>query len=346
MRTNAADSAKVVWLGEGDDLVITPGTAVSGFQSIPASLDGRQVGYLIEHTTTGIFERENGLGVWDATAGTLSRDTVTFSTAGGSTKVDFSAGTKHVTIVLLATQLRGFEGLEVTTSHRTGISPTEAPFDIVSADHHDTTLRFKTTVAGTHTIRLVHANLIDHDFMGVMKDTLTAGVVLQLLGDDTTDEEVTLRINGADVLSGTQGDETELYGAATIEYDASNRIAYIFGDVGEGIDFRGRAVSGNGLRNVLRGGGGSPTQQVTTLDCGKYITTEGSILIPNEAVGDGWFHATLEFGANTHDLTFNGGTLDISVEGFIAGEIYEVIVKSATAIRVIGPQGIFTEADF
>lgn len=103
------------------------------------------------------------------------------------------------------------------------------------------------------------------------------------------------------------------------------------------------SASGFGIVPVTRGAGSS---QPIVADSGTHITTDGAITIPNSAIGSGFFTCTLEVGANTHDITHNSITLDISVEGFSAGEIYSVICKSASAIRVQGPAGTFTEADF
>jgi hypothetical protein len=66
--------------------------AVSGFQSFSAIGDGNTTYYAI----VGGAEWEVGLGTYTASGTTLSRDTVLASSAGGTTKVTFSAGTKNV----------------------------------------------------------------------------------------------------------------------------------------------------------------------------------------------------------------------------------------------------------
>ena len=66
--------------------------AVSGFQSFSAIGNGNTTYYAI----VGGTEWEVGLGTYTSSGTTLSRDTVLSSSAGGTTKVTFSAGTKNV----------------------------------------------------------------------------------------------------------------------------------------------------------------------------------------------------------------------------------------------------------
>jgi hypothetical protein len=66
--------------------------AVSGFQSFSAIGNGNMTYYAI----VGGAEWEVGLGTYTSSGTTLSRDTVLASSAGGTTKVTFSAGTKNV----------------------------------------------------------------------------------------------------------------------------------------------------------------------------------------------------------------------------------------------------------
>ena len=75
---------------------------------------------------------------------------------------------------------------------------------------------------------------------------------------------------------------------------------------------------------------------------GAYITTDASLTIPAQA---GW-ECTLEVAATTHNLVFDGRTLNVSSAGIEAGDVLWVLVKSLTEIRVMGRAGTFTEADF
>jgi hypothetical protein len=68
--------------------------AVTGFQTFAAIGNGNTTYYTI--VLQGGSEWEVGLGTYTSSGTTLSRDTVLSSSAGGTTKVTFSAGTKNV----------------------------------------------------------------------------------------------------------------------------------------------------------------------------------------------------------------------------------------------------------
>jgi hypothetical protein len=68
--------------------------AVTGFQSFSAIGNGNTTYYAI--VLQGGSQWEVGLGTYTSSGTTLSRDTVLSSSAGGTTKVTFSAGTKNV----------------------------------------------------------------------------------------------------------------------------------------------------------------------------------------------------------------------------------------------------------
>jgi hypothetical protein len=96
-----------------------------GFQSFAAVGDGNTTYYAI----SGGTEWEVGIGTYTASGTTLSRDTVLSSSAGGTTKVTFSAGSKDVFVTYPASKsisdgfgtlpvLNG--GTGVTTSTGTG----------------------------------------------------------------------------------------------------------------------------------------------------------------------------------------------------------------------------------
>jgi hypothetical protein len=68
--------------------------ASTGFQSFSVIGDGNTTYYTI--ALQGGSEWEVGIGTYTSSGTTLSRDTVLSSSAGGTTKVTFSAGTKNV----------------------------------------------------------------------------------------------------------------------------------------------------------------------------------------------------------------------------------------------------------
>lgn len=73
---------------------LTLAGAVSGYQSFSVIGDANITYYTIVHQTAN--EWEVGIGTYTSAGTTLSRDTVLASSAGGTTKVTFSAGTKFV----------------------------------------------------------------------------------------------------------------------------------------------------------------------------------------------------------------------------------------------------------
>jgi hypothetical protein len=79
------------------------GTAIAGFSAFPSALNGKKVSYAIDHENG--TERESGIGTYTSLGNALSRDLVTFSTLGAPTKTNFSAGTKHVRLTVLAHDL-------------------------------------------------------------------------------------------------------------------------------------------------------------------------------------------------------------------------------------------------
>jgi hypothetical protein len=80
----------------GTGTVTLSGTAPAGFQNFSAIGDGNTTYY----TIAGGAEWEVGIGTYTSSGTTLSRDTVLASSAGGTTKVTFSAGTKDVFVTL------------------------------------------------------------------------------------------------------------------------------------------------------------------------------------------------------------------------------------------------------
>jgi hypothetical protein len=105
-----ADSVKVAWTGTGTG-TMSLGGVISGFRAFPALANGETVSYLIEHQGESTIERENGRGVYTSSGNTLTRTVVTHST-NNDALVNFSAGTKHVSLVLLATDVGNIASLD------------------------------------------------------------------------------------------------------------------------------------------------------------------------------------------------------------------------------------------
>ena len=81
---------------------ITLAGAVTGFQTFSAIGNANTTYYTI--AGQGTTQWEVGIGTYTAAGTTLSRDTVLASSAGGTTKVTFSAGTKDVFVTYPASK--------------------------------------------------------------------------------------------------------------------------------------------------------------------------------------------------------------------------------------------------
>lgn len=180
--------------------------------------------------------------------------------------------------------------------------------------------RFTTTVVGTHTLEFTDANLVDNDYGGIFKDTTTSGVVIRLIGDNTGGSEVTLKVNDRqDFATNTP---VTLTGYCSWEYKASTRTVYLRGDLQVPVDLRAQNFFGSTVKLVTTGG------TLTDAHSGCRILTNASLTIPQTT---GWC-AVIVLGNAAHDFTFNSLTLDVSAQGWGAGDQIYVLVKSSTTI--------------
>lgn len=88
-----ADRVRDTTTTAGTGTVTLSGSAPSGYQTFGSGIGNGNTTY---YTIAGGGEWEVGIGTYSSTGPTLSRDTVLASSAGGTTKVTFSAGTKDV----------------------------------------------------------------------------------------------------------------------------------------------------------------------------------------------------------------------------------------------------------
>jgi len=88
-----ADRVRDTTTTTGTGTVTLSGTAPTGYQTFGTAIGNGNTTY---YTINAGSEWEVGIGTYSSTGPTLSRDTVLASSAGGTTKVTFSAGTKNV----------------------------------------------------------------------------------------------------------------------------------------------------------------------------------------------------------------------------------------------------------
>lgn len=106
----------------GTGTVTLSGVAPTGYQTFGAGVGNGNTTF---YTISAGAEYEIGLGTYSSTGPTLSRDTVFVSSAGGTTKVNFSAGTKDVWVTYPASKAiaDGF-GLLPVANGGTGVTTT------------------------------------------------------------------------------------------------------------------------------------------------------------------------------------------------------------------------------
>lgn len=143
-----ADRVKDTTTTTGQGTVTLSGTAPTGFQNFSAIGNGNTTYY----TIAGGSEWEVGIGTYTSSGTTLSRDTVLSSSAGGTTKVTFSAGTKDV-----------FVTYPVEKSVNLDISGVLATPTFAAYRETTTT---NATVTGTFTVDMSTANIFNITLTG------------------------------------------------------------------------------------------------------------------------------------------------------------------------------------
>lgn len=100
MPLTLADRVRDTTTTTGTGTVTLSGTAPTGYQNFSVIGNGNTTYYTINAGS----QWEVGIGTYSSTGPTLSRDTVLSSSAGGTTKVSFSAGTKDVFVTYPASK--------------------------------------------------------------------------------------------------------------------------------------------------------------------------------------------------------------------------------------------------
>ena len=143
-----ADRVKDTTTTTGTGTVTLSGTAPAGFQNFSVIGNGNTTYYTIAVGS----EWEVGIGTYTSSGTTLSRDTVLSSSAGGTTKVTFSAGTKDVFVTYPAEKSVNLNSSGVLAT------PTFAAY-------RETTTT-NATVTGTYTVDMSTANIFNITLTG------------------------------------------------------------------------------------------------------------------------------------------------------------------------------------
>lgn len=271
----------------GTGTVTLSGTAPLGYQTFGAGIGNGNTTY---YTITAGSEWEVGIGTYSSTGPTLSRDTVLSSSAGGTTKVTFSAGTKDVFVTLPSERINVFYPQNIQSSNYT-LTLSDAGDFIYSANTGAQTITIPTNASvafgvgttitivnmGTYPIRLAGSGvtiLSNGSTTALTYPTVASGQNVQLVKTDTntwtctfgslTNAQFSYLIvagggagGGGSVFGGGGGGAGGmLTGVSTI---ASGTLTITVGGGGASSSAQGNNSSISGLPAAIGGGGGSPT---------------------------------------------------------------------------------------
>ena len=292
---------------------ITLAGAVAGFQSFSAIGNGNTTYY----TISGGTEWEVGIGTYTSSGTTLSRDTVLASSAGGTTKVDFSAGTKDVFVTLPSQRSYGIpfstQSTTYSASSNEGIlaNTSGAPFTITLP---------ASPVAGTQVIVADAANTWGTNNLTLARNGSTIEGLAEDLVCDITGASVQL------IYSGTTWQAFAQVGGA-----GGNVVTSVNASGGTtGLTFSGGPITSTGTLTlsgtlgvanggtgattlsanaVLLGNGTSALQTVAPGASGNILTSNGTTWTSATpaAGGAGWTLISVVTASNSATVDFTTG---------------------------------------
>ena len=295
-----ADRVKDTTTSTGTGTITLAGAPPAGFQSFAAIGDGNTTYY----TISGGSQWEVGIGTYTASGTTLSRNTVLSSSAGGTSLVDFSAGSKDVFVTLPSQRSYGIPFSTQTANYAASFN--EGILADTSGGAFTVTLP-ASPVAGTQVIVADAANTWGTNNLTVARNGQTiegsatnlicdiTGVSVQLIYSGTT-WQVFAQAGGAggsaDINTQTTG--TLLVsrggtGATTLTgiVKGNGTSAFTAGTVALGSEVSGTLPVANGgtgattltANNVLLGNGTSALQVVAPGTTGNVLTSNGTTWI-------------------------------------------------------------------
>lgn len=278
----------------GTGTVTLSGTAPLGYQTFGAGIGNGNSTY---YTITAGSEWEVGIGTYTAAGTTLSRDTVLSSSAGGTTKVTFSAGTKDVFVTLPSERTGVFYPQNTQSGNYTLVLSDASDF-IYSANSGAQTITIPTNASvafavgttitivnmGTYPIRLAGAGvtiLSNGSTTALTHPTVASGQNVQLVKTDTNTWTCTFgsltnaQFSYLIVAGGGAGGSTFGSGAGGgaggmltgVSNVTTGTLTITVGGGGASTSAQGNNSSISGLGTAFGGGGGS-TESSTTINGG------------------------------------------------------------------------------
>lgn len=331
-----ADRVKDTTTSTGTGTITLAGAPPAGFQSFAAIGDGNTTYY----TISGGSQWEVGIGTYTASGTTLSRDTVLSSSAGGTSLVDFSAGSKDVFVTLpsqrsygipFSTQTANYaasfnEGILADTSGGAftvtlPASPV-AGTQVIVADAANSWGTNNLTVARNgQTIEGAATNLIC-DITGVSVQLIYSGTTWQVFAqaggaggsaDINTQTTGTLLVSrggtGATTLTGiVKGNGTSAFTAGTVALTTEVSGTLPVGSGGTGATTLTGVIKGTGTSAFTAGTVSLTTEVSGTLPVGSGGTGATTLTANNVLLGNGTSALQVVAPGTTGNVLTSNGT--------------------------------------
>ena len=200
-----ADRVQDTTTTTGTGTVTLSGSAPTGYQTFGTAIGNANTTY---YTIAAGSEWEVGIGTYTAAGTTLSRDTVLASSAGGTTKVTFSAGTKNVFVTYPAESAVYTGGPSATFTRTANATGTLTGFSVTGA-------------ADTNLTTATEVNAVKYD-LAQTRQWATGAIIRQrefyitaptyaFVGASTINNAATLGVSGAPS-GGTNATLTQSHG--------------------------------------------------------------------------------------------------------------------------------------
>lgn len=283
-----ADRVKDTTTTTGTGTVTLSGTAPAGFQNFSVIGNGNTTYY----TIAGGSEWEVGIGTYTSSGTTLSRDTVLSSSAGGTTKVTFSAGTKDVFVTYPSGKSVNLDG--------TGVLAVSANEVITSTSANSLAVGRQGTTNPVLNVDASTASVVT----GLnLKGAAAAGGMALSVTSSGTNENLTIDAKG----SGT----VTINGTATGGVSTPRALT-----LGVASTTQGSLVLANTSANSTTLKSSNSASAAYTITLPVSAGTSGQVLSTDGTGITSWITVSgAEYGTWTPGLSFGGGTTGIVITG-------------------------------